>query len=124
MKSGNRDCQTVHFVQVSLKQILFKCASVLTILCFWHDAQHKMPPSTTNYPPEAFELYEHFPKYPTTGLMADQPAFISILSGSSSLRAFYYKLHEEITFLNLEKHSLAIFAMFAMFARQLSIRSI
>jgi hypothetical protein len=42
-----------------------------------HDALPKMPPSTTNYPPEAFELYEHFPKYPTSGSRADQLAFIS-----------------------------------------------
>ena len=39
-----------------------------------------MPPRTAvpaQYPPEAFELFAHFPKYPTSGSRADQLAFIA-----------------------------------------------
>ena len=39
-----------------------------------------MPPRTAvpaEYPPEAFELFAHFPKYPTSGSRADQLAFIA-----------------------------------------------
>ena len=47
---------------------------------FLHVDLHKMPPrkaESARYPPEAFELFARFPKYPTSGSRDDQLAFIA-----------------------------------------------
>ena len=47
---------------------------------FLHVDLHKLTPrkaESARYPPEAFELYKRFPKYPTSCLRDEQVAFIA-----------------------------------------------
>ena len=55
---------------------------------FLHVDLHKMPPRTAEsarFPPEAFELYARFPKYPISGSRDDQLAFIADMLGKEAL---------------------------------------